>query len=213
MRPNSLHHAHEAPRPDLVTRRERVEITFDLDRVADVRPHDFEYQRIEITALRERHDGDVEPLLVDLPPVRAEAAPADVDDVGRGREQGHDASPPERRSHRREVVEVSGAEPGIVRYQDVAWLHGLERVLGEEAPHRRGHGVDVPGGAGHRLRKHPPGGIKGAGRDIAGLAGRRAEGGPDQSLGLFLDHGKQPVPLDLHPDAVKRGHVAHAHVS
>ena len=197
-----VHHADKASPADLVAGSERIEVAFHLDRVADIRAHDLEHERVEFSPLRERQDRDVETLFIDLASVRPEAASTDVGHMGGGGEQGDDAAAAERRGHRREIVEVTGAEPGIVGEKDIAFLHGRERVLREKALHRCGHRVHVPRGAGDGLGEHAPRRVEHPGRDVAGLPGGRTESGPDQSLGLLFHHRQQPVPLDLHPDPV-----------
>ena len=150
--------------------------------------------------LGQRHDRDAEPFLEHRPSVGAEAEAADIDDMrGRG-EQRHQPALLERRRHDGEVVEVPGAEPGIVGEIDVARLHRLHRVLLEEVPDRQGHRIDVARRAGDRLRDHAAGRIEHAGREVARLAHRRREGGADQRLRLLLDHRDQAVPHDLHVD-------------
>jgi hypothetical protein len=43
-----------------------------------------------------------------------------------------------------------------------------------------------------------------AGREVAGFARRCAEGGADQRLRLFLDHGEQAAPHELLVDCIHR---------
>ena len=79
----------------------------------------------------------------------------------------------------------------------------------DEMLHRLGHGIDVTGRTGHRLRQHPSLRIEYAGREIAALAHDRAEGRAQQNLRLLLDHGDQPVPHDLQINEARAVGVAH----
>ena len=67
-----------------------------------------------------------------------------------------------------------------------------------------GHGVDVAGRAGHRLRQHLAVAVEDAGRQVARFAHAGAEGGAHQRQRLLLDDRDQPVPHDLHVDVDHR---------
>jgi hypothetical protein len=103
----------------------------------------------------------------------------------------------EGRRHDGQVMQVAGAEPGVVGDEVVARPHHLGRELGQEVPHRLGHRIHMAGRAGHCLRHHPPLEVEDARAEVSRLAHRRAEGGADHGLRLLLHHGDQPVPLDL----------------
>ena len=69
------------------------------------------------------------------------------------------------------------------------------------------HGVDVARRAGDRLRDHAAAEVVDPGREVAGLAHHRAERGPDDGLGLLLDHRDEAVPHHLAVDGVERRRV------
>ena len=60
----------------------------------------------------------------------------------------------------------------------------------------------------HCLRKHSPGRIENAGRDVAGFARGRAEAGAHKRLRLLLDDGDQTIPHDLEVD-LREGRILH----
>ena len=77
-----------------------------------------------------------------------------------------------------------------------------------------GHGVDVTGRAGDRLRHHASAQVEDAGGKVTGLAHGGGERGADHGLRLFLDDRDQPVPHDLAVDLCKSiGIVRHQAVS
>ena len=109
-----------------------------------------------------------------------------------------------------EVVQMAGAEPGVVGDVVIAVAHGVGWEFVQEVADALGHGVDVTGRAGDRLRHHATVQIEDAGGQVAGLAHRGGERGADHGLGLLFHHGDQPVPHDLAVDLRKRvGLVRH----
>ena len=80
-----------------------------------------------------------------------------------------------------QVVQVAGAEPGIVGDVVIAGLHRLGGELAQEVADAFRHRVDVTGRAGDRLRHHAPAQVEDAGGEIAGLAHRGGERGADHS--------------------------------
>ncbi len=141
--------------------------------------------------------------------VRPGSNAADVGQMGRAGEQGDRLSAAETRRRQHEVVEVTGAHPGIVGDVDVALAHGLGADLAHEVLDRLRHGVDVAGRAGHRLGEHPAFEVEDARRQIAALAHDRAEGRAQESQSLLFDDGKQPTPHDLQADLVESLRAAH----
>src|SRR5215207_7251968 len=65
-------------------------------------------------------------------------------------------------------------------------------------------GNDVPGGAGDGLRQHPALAIEHAGREVAGLAHDRREGGAQEDLRLLLDDRDEAAPHHLEIDFGQR---------
>src|SRR5213593_2870804 len=93
-------------------------------------------------------------------------------------------------------------EPGVVRDQDVARPERLERARGQEVLHRERHGVDVAGGARHRLGDHEAAAVEDASREIARLAHDRGEGRPLERRSLLVDDADEAVPADLEGNRV-----------
>ena len=113
-----------------------------------------------------------------------------------------------------QVVQVTGAEPGIVGDVVIARLHRVGGKFAQEMADAFRHGVDVTGRAGDRLRHHASVQVEDAGGKVAGLAHRGGERGADHGLRLFLHHRDQAVPHDLAVDLRKSiGFVRHQAVS
>ena len=94
--------------------------------------------------------------MVDLPAFHADAETADIDHMrGAGEERDRLPIEEDRRYHR-QVEEVAGALPGVVGDQDVAILQRPGRELMQEMHIQPGHGIDVTGRTGDRLRQHAP---------------------------------------------------------
>ena len=203
------HHIDQATAAGLVAGGQRIEVALDLHRLAHIHPHDVQQRFIHHAALGQRHDRDVDAFLIDLPPIGAEAAPADIDDMaGRG-EQGDHLAVLEGRRDDGKVVQMAGAEPGIVGDVNVAFLHRFRREPLQEEADRGRHRVHMAGRTGDRLGQHAAACVEHAGGQIAGLAHGGREGGADQRLRLFLDDREQAVPHDLQMDLVERGILGH----
>ena len=113
-----------------------------------------------------------------------------------------------------QVVQMAGAEPGIVGDVVIARLHRVGGELAQEMADAFRHRVDVARRAGDRLRHHAAVQIEDAGGQIAGLAHRGGERGADHGLRLFLHDGDQAVPHDLAMDLRERvGFMRHQAVS
>src|SRR5690606_1365868 len=145
-------------------------------------------------------ERNVEPFHEDVGRVRAETDAADVHQVAGAGEEPYELALVEAGGGDDEVVEVPGAEPGVVGDVGVAGLHVLEPEMLDEMLHRLGHGVDVAGGACHGLRQHAAFPIEYTRGQIAGLAHHGGERGPEERLRLLLDDGDQAVPHDLQLD-------------
>ena len=161
---------------------------------------------------RQPHDRDEQAFLVDRAPVRALAEAADIDLVAGAGEQGDHLVAVKRRRDDGDVVQMAGAEPGIVGQVMVARLHPGSREFLQEIADRLGHRIDMAGCAGHRLGDHPPARVENAGGKVAGFAHRLAEGRLDQAARLLLDDGRQAVPQHRIADAgqgVVGGPVGH----
>ena len=199
-----LHHPDEAAAPGLIARHQGVDIALDLHRLAHIGADQGEQPFIHRAGPRERHDRNEQSFVIDLFAVGGEPDAADVDDMAGAGEQGDHRPILERRRDDRQVVQVAGSLPRVVGDVDVAFLHAPGRKHVEEMDDRPGHGIDVSRRTGHRLGQHLSFEVEHAGGNVARLAGRGAERGPDQRLRLFLDDGQQPRPHDLVAD------VAHA---
>ena len=157
---------------DLVAGGQRVDVADQLIRLAHIAPDDPHQRRIYLARIGELHDRQVDPFFVDARRIRAKAASADVDDMrGAGKKPDQLAAVKGRRDHG-DVMQMAGALPRVVGDIDVT----LEDVLPPDAPdemrHRVGHGVDVAGRAGDRLRQHLTVGVIDASREIPRLAHR-----------------------------------------
>jgi hypothetical protein len=192
-----VHHLDETLTSGLVACGQGVEVALHLHRLAYVGAHDLEQRSIHDAAFGQRHDGNVDTLLVDLARIGPEAEAADIDHVAGGREQRHHASVLEGRRHHGEVVQVTGAHPGIVGDIDVALFHAGNGKLLQEETHRCGHGVHVTGGPGDRLGEHAAVEIEDSRGKITGLAHGVGEGRANERLRLLLDHSDQSVPHEL----------------
>ena len=104
---------------------------------------------------------------------------------------------PEGRRDDGEVVQVAGAEPGVVGDVVVAGLHACRPGTSPGSGRRFHHRVDVARRAGDGLGQHAALQVEDAGGKVARFAHRGAEGGADHGLRLLLDHRDQAVPLDL----------------
>ena len=206
-----LHHGEQTVRAHPVAGDQRVDVAFELERLAHVPAHQLQQVLVDAALAAERHDRDVEPFLEHRARVRPEAASADVDHVGGAGEGADDPALAEHRRHHREVVQVAAGEPRVVGDVDVALAHDLVGVAGEEVLHGDGHRVDVAGRAGDRLGQHPALGVEDAGGEIARLAHGGAEGGAQQGLRLLLDHRDQAVPHDLGLDLGEAGFAVAVH--
>ena len=113
-----------------------MEVALDLDRLAHIGLDDGEQVLVQLARLGQRHDGNAQAFLEHRAGVGAEADAADVDDVrGRG-EQRHQPVALEGRRHHGEVVQMAGAEPGIVGEVDVARPHRRGGIAVEEMADR-----------------------------------------------------------------------------
>ena len=208
-----LHHGEQAVGARPVAGDQRVDVAFELERLAHVPAHHLQQVLVDATLAAERDDRDIEPFLEHRARIRPEAAPADVDHVGSAGEGADDPALPEHRRHHREVVQVAAREPRIVGDVNITLAHRLVGVAGEEVLYRDGHGVDVAGRTGDRLCEHPALGIEDPGGEVARLANGGAEGGAQQRLRLLLDHRDQAVPHDLRLDLGEAGLGIAVHVA
>ena len=195
-----LHHLHEPAAAFVVARGERIDVALDLQRLAHIGPDDAQQVLVHTPLARQRHQRDRQPLLVHLAAVWSHTEPADIDDMDRAGEEPHRLGAQKGRADHGQIVQVAASQPRIIRDVMVAGPHGLQREGVEEMLDRRRHRIDVAGGAGDRLRQHVAVAVEHTGREVARLAHRRRERGAHQGLRLFLDHGDQPRPHDLHVD-------------
>ncbi|CUI98001.1 Uncharacterised protein [Achromobacter ruhlandii] len=192
----------QAAPADVVAGHQRVQVAFDLFRLAHVGADDGQHARVHLVLVEEAQDRQEQAFVIDLQAVGAAADAADVDHVqGRG-EQRHQGAVMEHRRHHGHVEQVAGAFPRVVGQQHVAVFQRFRREHLEKVLDRFGHGVDVAGRAGDGLRDHAAVGQEHARRQVAGFARGGAEGRADQHLGLFLHHRQQPVPGQLKADAL-----------
>ena len=192
-----LHHVDQPAVADLVAGGERVDVADQLIRLAHVATDDPHQCRVDLARIGEFHDRQVKPFFVDARRIRTKATPADVDDMrGTGKEADQLATVKRRRDHG-DVMQMARPLPRVVGDINVALKDVLPPDAADKMRHRVGHGVDVAGRAGDRLRQHLTVGIIDPGREIARLAHRGRKGGAHQRLRLFLNDRDQPVPHDL----------------
>ena len=192
-----VHQPDELAGAGVVAGAERIDVALELDRQPRSRANEIEERLVRPSRLEASDDRDIEAFLEHRAPFRAHAEPADVDDMRGIGEQPDDPALAERRAHDRQVVQMAGAEPGIVGDEVVALAHRLHRKFREEMSDALHHGIDVARRAGDGLREHPAVEVEDAGGEIARLANGGGEGGADHRLRLLLDDGDQAVPHDL----------------
>ena len=206
-----VHHGDQALAADLVAGDLRIDVADHLDRLAHVGPDDVDQPLVHLAAIDDLGDRDVEPFLVDLLGLADDAAAADIDDVQGAGEQADRLAAPEGRRDDDDVVQMAGALPRIVDDEGVALVHLGDRHLVEHMAGAHRHRIDMARRAGDGLGQHAALGVVDAGREIARLARRGAEGGAHQRLRLLLDDGDQAVPHHLVFDAAQRMVRTRAH--
>ena len=125
-----VEHGTEAPAADLVAGGQAVEVADDVVRRAHVVAHDVDEVAVQPAPVGPAHDGDPQPLLVDLAGVGTPAPAAHVDHVGGGGEEADEVVAGEHGCRDGEVVQVTGALPGIVGDVDVARRDALGPYVG-----------------------------------------------------------------------------------
>ncbi len=199
-----VHHLDEPPAALVVARRQRVDVAFDLQRLAHIGAHDAHQVFVKPPLAGQRHQRDRQALLVDLPPVRPHPEAADIDDMHGAGEQPDRLAAQKSRADDRQIVQMAAGQPRIVGDVVVALAHRGEREGVEKMLDRGGHRIDVARRAGHGLRQHVAVAVEHPGRQIAGLAHRGRKRGAHQRLRLLLDDRDQPRPHDLHMDLRQR---------
>ena len=208
------HHLAEAPGADLVAVDQGIDVALGLHGQAGIGLDDRHQGLVHPAAIDQLQEGQREPLHEDIGAVGPEADPAEIDDMAGAGEEPDEPAVMKGRGGDDEIVQMPGPLPGIVGAIDIALRHGLRREGLDEMAHRFRHGIHMARRAGHGLGQHIALEIEDSRREVAGLAHDGAEGRAQQSLGLLLDHGEQPVPHDLAPDGGKAaGCVGHGDVS
>ena len=205
-----IEHFGQALGAGIVAGAEGVDVALEFDRGAGADADEVEEGLVRLSGLEAFHDGDIEAFLEDRTALGAHAQAANIDDMCGIGEEADDFSVMEGGGDDGEVVQMPGAEPGVVGDVMVTLAHGLGGEFRQEVAHRFHHGVDVAGGAGHRLGQHAALQVEDAGGEIARLAHRGGEGGADHHLRLFLHHRDEAVPLDLALDFFEGVAVGHA---
>src|SRR6516165_8349172 len=208
-----VHHLDQSPAALVIARRARVDVAHNLQRFAHIGAHEVQQILVHAALAGERHDWNGEALFEHLPAVRSHAEAADIHDMDRVGEQADRFAAVEARRHDRDVMQMARGQPGIVDDEVVAGFHAGERMYVEKMPHRIGHRIDMPRGAGDGLSQHAALSIEYAGRKIAGLANGGAECRAEHRLRLLLDNRDQPAPHDLLVDQSKRGIGSCNHIS
>ena len=144
-----VHHLHEAPATRVVTNGKRMEVPNDLVLLAHVAAQDCNEILVQLSAPKQLHRRQADPLLVHLFCVRAEATSANIDNVCRGSEK---ADQPRRYSgvvrlcafakhgcDCCDVVQMSRTQPRIVCHEDVARKELLRTKALNEMANGLGH--------------------------------------------------------------------------
>ena len=206
-----VHHGDQPFAADLVAGNFRVDVADHLHRLAHIGGDDVDQPLVHLALVDDLGDGQVKPFLVDLLRRAHDATAADIDHVQRAGEQPDRRATAEGRRHDHDVVEMASALPGVVDDEGVAVIHLRKRHLVEHVAHAHRHRVDVARRAGDGLGQHAALRVVDAGRQVARLARRGAEGGAHQGLRLLLDDGDQAVPHHLVFDAAQRMVASHGH--
>ena len=199
-------HGDQATGTFVVAGHHGVEVALHVGRVADVRAQEPHEVLVDHALARQVHDRDVDPLFVALSGVGSESPPAHVDDMAGVCEKTDGTAAMEGRRHHGDVVVVADRQPRVVGDEDVSGPHGVDGKRVEKVLDADGHGVHVPGRAGHRLRDHPAPPVEDPRRQVAALADRLAERRPDDGLRLLLDCRDQTAPDHLVANLVPLGH-------
>src|SRR6202162_5723027 len=143
-----------------------------------------------------------DPLLVNVARAGADAVAADVG-VMDGRAVVADQPVlAKNRGQNRDIEEVAGRQPRIIRNQHIAGINLRWRNHIDHVARRDTERIDVARRAGDGLRNHAGLGVEQRGGQIAGLAHHRAESDALQCLRLLADDADQVAPHDLEIDAI-----------
>ena len=173
---------------DLVRADLRVDVADRLVGLAHVGADDLEHVPVRLAGAEELQHRDLQALLVHLARLGRELAAADVGRVAGAREVGDRAPAAEDGRHDREVVDLAGRLPRVVRDQHVARLERGRRERVDEVAHARRHRVDVAGRARDRLGDHAARLVEDAAGEVLALAHDGREGRAHERGLLLVQH-------------------------
>ena len=169
---------------------------------------DLDQQLVEPALVVELADREAQALVIDLRRRRAEARAADVGQMRDAERVGDDAALAEHGPHHGDVVEVAGAEPGIVGDDDVAGLQRLGGIALQHVAQRDRRAADEHRHAEGALRDRVGLGVEHHAGEVVALVDDGGERGAHQRRDDLVDDRDQAVPHDAEADGVE-GLVAH----
>src|SRR5690606_38760095 len=172
-----------------------VEISEDQLRHPDIgldQPEQLLVGRAAVVELGGRHP---DAFFVDLAGVGRQPSATDIDGVTGRTHIPDELLTDEHRRDDREVVELTGAQPGLVCDENIAGTAVGEPL--QEMMHGGRQRVDVAGSPGDCLGDHPAAVVEHGGRQVSRVPDDRGEGSPHQRCGLLVGGGDQATPEDL----------------
>ena len=166
------HHFSQPTMTNLVTGRQRIDVTDQLVRFTHIAANNPCQRLIHLAFVSEFHDGDVQPFFIDAVRIGAKTAPPDIDNMRRAGKEPNQHPVVKRRRNHRDIMQMAGAFPWVIGDIDVTLEYVLTTNAADEMRHCIRHRVDVPGRAGDGLCKHPTMGVIDPGRQITRLSYR-----------------------------------------
>ncbi len=166
---------------DFIAGCERIDVADDLMAFAHIVSQDIDEVLVDHTALGKFHDRHENAFFINFVRIRAEAASANIDHVGRTGKEASQLALAEAGRHDREVMQMASAFPWVVGDIDVALVDVFATYIVDEVADRFRHGIDVAGGTGNSLRDHEACPVEDTCRKVAGFTHAGAEGGTDES--------------------------------
>ncbi len=205
-----VHELEERPGAHLVAGGLCVQVAHRLVGSAHVGPDQLDEVLVDLSGAEQFHDGQSQPLLINLSGLGGEDPAPYVGRVAGVGEIADDSPSPEHRGCNRDVVDLPGGHPRVVGEKNIAFGEPFGRVFGQQVAHPGRHGVDVARSAGERLGHHGALGVEHPAGQVLRLPDDGAERGSHQGHLLFVHHRKEPVPQHLQEDGV---HPAHSPTS
>ena len=102
------------------------------------------------------HDGNIDTFLKHLTGVGAETPATNIHHVAGIGKKGNNTTFVIGGRHHGHIMQVTGRLPWIVSDKNIAWLHNLDRVTGQEMNDSFRHCVDMAWRPGDCLSQHSP---------------------------------------------------------